>query len=158
MTGTFMQIKRFFASLIQKDVQPVRGPDARANEEHERIVSIENLALINPTVRNREIVLSAKFTAVTFRQEDKQPRSAQSAPASGAPRPSTPRSAPPTASPAPPAPTIAPPPLPSASTPAGAKARVERSLDKGDARNRNAPGGSEVKGAAAGSDRLKGGL
>jgi hypothetical protein len=53
---------------------------------------------------------------------------------------------------------VAPPPLPSATTPAGAKARVENSIDKGDTRNRNAAGVNEAKAPGAGSDRLKGGL
>jgi Tfp pilus assembly protein PilO len=162
VTGTFMQIKRFFASLIQRDVRPSRTDDDRAREDHERIVSIENLALSNPVVKNREIILSAKFTAVTFRQEEKpasadkaargQPAPAGAAGAAGAPAPAP--AAP--ASPAPAAP--APPPLPSATTPAGAKARVDKAIDKGDARNRNAAGVDEARSPAAGSERLKGGL
>jgi type IV pilus assembly protein PilO len=139
MTGTFMQIKRFFASLIQRDVRPSQDLDERANEDHERIVSIEDLALTSPTVKNREIILTAKFTAVTFRQEDKpagQP---------GAAKPAMPSPA-------------SPPPLPSAATPAGAKVRVDKALDKGDARKRKAGRVGEPKRPAAGSDRLKGGL
>jgi len=156
MVGTFMQIKRFFASLIQRDVRPAQAED-KASEDHERIVSIENLALSSPTVTNREIVLTAKFTAVTFRQEDKPAGAPNGQPGGAAPRPAAPR---PAAVPPPPplAPTIAPPPLPSATTPAGAKARVEKSLDKGDARNRGAGGVNEAKTPRAGSDRLKGGL
>lgn len=158
ITGTFMQIKRFFASLIQQDVRPSPTAD-RSGEEHERIVSIENLALGTPTVKNREIILSAKFTAVTFRQEDKPATpgtgpNGQPAPA-GAAGPQGPK--PP--APAPPAaPSPAPPPLPSAGTPAGAKARVDKASDKTDARNRNAAGVNDAKPPAAGSDRLKGGI
>src|SRR5206468_758425 len=125
------------------------------NEDHDRIVSIENLALSNPTVKNRDIILTAKFTAVTFRQEDRpegspppgQPASASPRPASPAPPPTVPK-----------APAAAPPPLPSAATPAGAKARVDNALEKGDARNRNAGGVNQAKSPGAGSDRLKGGL
>jgi Tfp pilus assembly protein PilO len=159
MTGTFMQIKRFFASLIQRDVRPSQNLDDRANEDHERIVSIENLALTSPTVKNREIILTARFTAVTFRQEDKPAAPDKPAPgqpaAAGAPKPAS--ATPPTPVPATPSP-ASPPPLPSAATPAGAKARVEQALDKGDARNRNAGGVDEAKRPATGSDRLKGGL
>jgi Tfp pilus assembly protein PilO len=154
MVGTFMQIKRFFAALIQRDVRPAQAED-KASEDHERIVSIENLALSSPTVRNREIVLTAKFTAVTFRQEDKPAGAPNGQPGGAAPRPAAPR---PAAVPPPPTPTIAPPPLPSATTPAGAKARVENSIDKGDARNRGAAGVNEAKAPGAGRDRLKGGL
>jgi Tfp pilus assembly protein PilO len=144
VTGTFMQIKRFFASLVQKDVRLSPNQDERASEDHDRIVSIENLALTQPTVQNREIVLTAKFTAVTFRQEDKVPGKP------GAPAPTGGRPAPPPPRPAPPA--AAPPPLP---TPAGAKAQVQGAVDRGDARNRNAAGLDEAR---AGNERLKGGL
>ncbi|HEX3762549.1 MAG TPA: type 4a pilus biogenesis protein PilO [Kofleriaceae bacterium] len=167
ISGTFMQIKRFFASLIQRDVSPTPGDD-HASPEPERIVSIENLALTNPEVKNREIALSAKFTAVTFRQEEK-------------PAPGTPVGGPPgTARPVAPAPVAPPPPLPSPATPAGAKARVENALEKGDARDRKAAGAADAATGAApaaplptgaapaaappaarpgpGSDRLKGGL
>jgi Tfp pilus assembly protein PilO len=153
VTGTFMQIKKFFASLVQRDVRLSQSEEDRADEDRDRIVSIENLALTSPTVKNRDIILTARFTAVTFRQEDRplpsQPASPGARPASPPPIPATP------------VPAAAPPPLPSASTPAGAKARVEESVEKGDARNRNATGAAPAKpgaGSGAGSDRLKGGL
>jgi len=134
IAGTYMQLKRFFASLVQK---PVRNDD-----EPERIVSIEQLVLTQPAVKNHEIVLTAKFTAVTYRQEDKPPP-----PAPGA-APGTPGKAPaPAATPAPPSA-----PLPSATTPAGAKARVDNSMQKDQQRVDSA--GS----AGSGSARLKGGL
>jgi len=145
ISGTFMQIKRFFASLAQRDVRPSQASEDRGTEEHERIVSVENLALTNPTMKNREIVLTAKFTAVTFRQEDKSAPAPANAPAPAGAKPAAP----------PPAATL-PPPLPTAATPAGAKARTEDALDKGAARNAKAAGAADGK--AAGSDRLKGGL
>jgi type IV pilus assembly protein PilO len=135
VTGTFMQIKRFFASLIQRGVLQVSDAGV---EERERIISIENLQLISPVVKNREIVLTAKFTAVTFRQEDK----AEAKPGSpGAQQQQQPGG---TASP----------PMPGAGTPRGAKARVEESLDKGDKIDRNATGVDEAKTPA----KLKGGM
>ena len=154
ITGTFMQIKRFFASLIQRDVGPGPSED-RASAAPERIVSIENLALVNPEVKNRELAMTARFTAVTFRQEDK---AAQGPPAAGQPAGARPV--------APPVPVAPPPPLPSAGTPAGARARVEDALEKGDAKDRSAAGAADAAtGAppagtrpAGGSDRLKGGL
>lgn len=147
MTGSFMQIKRFFASLIQKDVRLSQGPQDEASEEPERVVSIENLSLSSPTVRNREIILTAKFTAVTFRQEEKPAAPDKAggpmvAPG-GRPAPS------PLAAPASPAPATAPPPMPSAASPAAVKARVENSVETGAARTRDAVGSG---------DRLKGGL
>jgi len=156
LTGTFMQIKRFFASLIQRDVRPSQATDDRANEARERIVSVEDLALTSPTVKNRELILTAKFTAVTFRQDAKPAPPGNGQPAAGAARPSSPR-APATPAPAP-MPSTAPPPPPSAVTPAGAKARVDQALDQGDARTRNAAGVDDANRPAAGSDRLHGGL
>lgn len=88
ITGTFLQIKRFFASLVQRNVRPGEG------EEPERIVSIESLVLSQPQVRNREIILSAKFVAVTFRQDAPAgPPAKPGAPPStvGAPPPLRPR-------------------------------------------------------------------
>ena len=67
ITGTFMQIKRFFASLIQKGIAPMVNAGGQV-EERDRIVSIDNLNLGTPTIKNREIHLNAKFVAVTFRQ------------------------------------------------------------------------------------------
>lgn len=115
VTGTFMQIKRFFASLIQRGVLQVSDSGV---EERERIISIENLQLINPVVRNREIALTAKFTAVTFRQEDKaeepppKPGAAAKQPAGGGAAP-----------------------MPPSNTPAGAKARTENAIEKGTERS-----------------------
>lgn len=161
ITGTFMQIKRFFASLIQHGVRPGPGEDS-ASAVPERIVSIENLALVNPEVKNRELALTARFTAVTFRQEDK---AAQGPPAAGQPGAARPVPPPVPAAPPPPLP-AAPPPLPSTAPPAGAKARVENAPQKGDAQDRKAAGAADpTTGAppagtrpAGGSDRLKGGL
>ena len=144
MTGTFMQIKRFFASLVQKGIAPMVNPSGQV-EERDRIVSIDNLSLGQPTVKNREIHLNAKFVAVTFRQEDP----AVVVPVEGA------KAAPPAAAPVPAAGSR--PPMPSAGTPAGAKARAGESVDKGDAINRNAAGVDEAK-TPGDSQRLKGGI
>lgn len=73
ISGTFMQIKRFFASLAPSKNKPLSAssdPD-QPIEERERIVSIENLSISDPVVKNREIVLTAKFTATTYRQEER---------------------------------------------------------------------------------------
>ena len=74
ITGTFFQIKRFMASLVQRDVRPSAAANdggTPLNEAHERVVSIEDLSLADPKVKNREIVMVAKFVASTYRQEDK---------------------------------------------------------------------------------------
>lgn len=110
LVGTFQQLKRFFASLVE---QPAAAPavDDQGTEERERIVSIENLSLSQPAARNREMVLTAKFTAVTFRQDDSKDKKDVKAPAAtkaGAMAP--------------------------ANTPAGAKERTEDAMKKAEQR------------------------
>ena len=148
LNGSFLQIKRFFASLAEKK-QKATPIENKGGEERERIVSIENLTLTTPAVRNREIVLTAKFTAVTFRQADAV------APVAGAPS-TAPSAAPASGGGSAPAMPSTPnaPPMPSAGTPAGAKARTEDALTK-DQQRRD---GAIEKANGAGSDRLKGGL
>jgi type IV pilus assembly protein PilO len=140
--GSYVQIKKFFASLLPHrkkagDV-PAEGHDGEVDEK-ERIVSIENLSLSNPTVRNREIRLTAKFTASTYRQEEKG--DAAQDPAHG-PRPAPKPAAQPKVNPSP----------TGASTPAGAKAKTDDAMDKNQQRNN---GASSVD---SGSARMKGGL
>jgi len=67
LTGTFEQLKRFFSSLLPHEDT---GAAADLPQEKERIITIENLTLSEPTARNGEIVLTAKFTASTFRQDE----------------------------------------------------------------------------------------
>jgi len=110
--GTFVQIKKFFASLLPKKKRADTGSGDTPVEERERIVSIENLQLTNPLVRNREIVLTARFTASTYRAVD-------AAPAAQTPKPAKP---------------TAPPPAPATNTPKGAKAATEKALEKGEQR------------------------
>ncbi len=136
LTGSYMQIKKFFASLIEKRkkaaaAQTDTGCNAGPIEEHERIVSIENLSLVNPMVVNHEIVMTAKFTATTYRQEEKQE--------SGAPAPAAGGAAP----------------LPPANTPAGARARTNDAMDKDDKRTRNAPGTPDEAKPGGGSAQLR---
>lgn len=137
--GTYVQIKKFFASLLPKKKrlgeQNSAVPGDDAVPERERIVSIENLSLTNPVVRNREIRLTARFVASTFRaDEDVDPPSLKSN-AKAAPAPAKP---------------MAP-----ASTPKGAKQRTEDALDKADKKDRNAAGVDEAKTPAAGVQRMK---
>ena len=136
--GTYVQIKKFFASLLPKKKKPgeqdsvVPGDDSVP--ERERIVSIENLSLTNPVVRNREIRLTAKFVASTFRADETD----------------TP-TFPPPASTAPATKPMAP-----ASTPKGAKQRTEDALDKADKKDRDAAGVDEAKTpSATGVQRMK---
>jgi len=116
ITGTFYQLKRFFSSLAQRDPVPTPGPDGTMQvEDRERIVTIENLQIYEPKIRNRELVLAAKFTASTFRQDAPVPdkedpaKAKKPAPAGGA--------------------------GPPAKTPAGAKAATTDALKQGEARS-----------------------
>jgi Tfp pilus assembly protein PilO len=81
VTGTFYQLKKFMASLRPKKgtAQPA---DPDAVEEKDRIVTIETLSIVDPKVRNNEIVLTARFTAATFRA--KPADAVPAAPARGA--------------------------------------------------------------------------
>jgi type IV pilus assembly protein PilO len=136
LTGSFLQVKKFFASLVEK-----RAP--RGKEERERIVSIENLALTLPNARERrDLQLTAKFTAVTFRQQEAA--ATQTPPTPGQVPPNSPEPA--GAGGSTPAAPTSPPPLPS--TPEGVKQRVEETMDRRVDQIDN----------ATGSDRLKGGL
>jgi Tfp pilus assembly protein PilO len=110
--GTFMQIKRFFALLVPHKRHAGDG-DADDAGERERIVSIENLSIGDPQVRNHELVLTARFTALTFRKEEAPP-----------PAGTTPGMKP-----------GAPAPLPPAATPAGAKVRANDAMKKGEERS-----------------------
>jgi len=150
LTGTFYQLKRFFASLVQRDPVPVTNPDGSLQvEERERIITIENLQLYDPKVRNRELSLTAKFTASTFRQEAPPPDAPDKDKDKG-------KKAKPGAKPAAGAGSGSA--LPPEWTPDGAKVRTENALQKGEDRIGNGLGSADPRGSGAGSDKLKGGV
>lgn len=139
LTGTFFQLKRFFASLVQRGISGRPGEE----DERERIITIENLQLTNPQIKNREVLMTAKFTASTFRQEDRAEGAPGSKPASGN--------------------------RPAPGTPGAMKSQVESSIRQQDDRTRNGSGldaltpqggdkGAAAAKASAGADRLKGGI
>lgn len=142
IVGTYAQIKKFFASLVPKrkkpgqSAEPTPGAEQEVAEQ-ERIVSIENLTLQNPVVRNREIRLTAKFVASTYRMED-----------SGTPAPAAKKAAP--AAPAPQ--------KPASNTPAGAKANTEDAMDKSEMRKPDPDAPKPAANPKAGLDRMKGGI
>jgi len=137
--GSFLQIKKFFASLLPKKKRPGEARpagDVQEVEEKERIVSIENLSLTNPVVRNREIKLTAKFIASTYRQEEKKPdlkaKDAKGGKAAASPA--------------------------AAGTPKGAKDQTEKAIDTGDKRNQGAAGVDEAKTPQGSAAKMKGGV
>jgi type IV pilus assembly protein PilO len=74
LSGSFMQLKRFFASLVQ-DEPASNSSEASTQkaEAAERIVSIENLVITQPPSTKAQPVppLTAKFVAVTYRQDER---------------------------------------------------------------------------------------
>jgi Tfp pilus assembly protein PilO len=70
LQGSFYQLKKFF-HLLYKMNEPGRAAGAApdAVEERDRIVTIEDLRLGDPLVRNNELILRATFRASTFRKE-----------------------------------------------------------------------------------------
>ena len=152
VVGTYVQIKKFFASLVAKRKKPGQQDTSPGSEqevqEQERIVSIENLSLSSPVIRNRDINLTARFVASTYRMED-----------GSAPAPA-PKKVAPVPAPAgrPPTPGMAP-----QATPKGAEQRTDKAMDKNEQRNPGdlldaptMPGGSASP--KAGMDRMKGGI
>jgi len=77
LQGTFYEIKKFFHLLYKmnqsdREAAEERGgaPENPADvEERDRIVTIEDLELTDPVVRNNELTLTATFRASTFRKE-----------------------------------------------------------------------------------------
>jgi Tfp pilus assembly protein PilO len=109
LTGTFYQIVKYFSLLapmkqgpdlppvpapVPAPTPPAAGTAAKPGEPstvppasniEERIVSIENLSLESPELKNDELFLVAKFVAATYRQADESlpPPGAKPAPAAG---------------------------------------------------------------------------
>ena len=144
ISGNFYQLKRFFASLRPHPPDRDGGDDG---VEKDRLVTIENLALSEPKVKNSEIVLTARFTASTFR-----------AVTENAPPPTpTPTPTPGAATPPPPAGTGAGPGAGTgsafnrtldapANTPARAKAQTEAAAGAAEGRTRAVPDPDEPEG------------
>jgi Tfp pilus assembly protein PilO len=81
ISGNFYQLKRFFASLRPRVTDRSGSDDGEAKD---RLVTIENLSLGDPRVKNSEIVLTARFTASTFRAVTEQPAVKPGTPGAGA--------------------------------------------------------------------------
>ncbi|MBK9036616.1 MAG: type 4a pilus biogenesis protein PilO [Myxococcales bacterium] len=148
IVGSYYQINQFFASL-RPHTDAAAGKQGVGAGEKDRIVTIEDVTVSNPRVVNNRLLLTAKFTASTFR-------------AIAPPPPPTPAPAPAPAPGAAPATGAAPTtggPDPATSkgplTPASAKRAVEDSNAAAEQRVREA--GQEPPPAGSGVDRLKGG-
>ncbi|MCA9673849.1 MAG: type 4a pilus biogenesis protein PilO [Kofleriaceae bacterium] len=147
--GTFLEIKRFFYLLYkmsQKEGQAgftdVDGTTSSA-EDQDRILTIEELVLGSPEVRNNELLLTATFRASTFRQDTPASDAAAAAAVTGA----------------------KPAPKPAPKNPVQkAKQKTEDAMDKSEQRVEKAtdraegPPGGSGSGSGSGSDRVKGGL
>ncbi|MEZ4403359.1 MAG: type 4a pilus biogenesis protein PilO [Kofleriaceae bacterium] len=152
LTGSYYQLTQFFASLR---VRPVVAADGANQVIKDRIVTVEDLSVFDPRVVNNSLVLTAKFTASTFRGVAPAAPAAAAAPAPGAaaPTPATPTPA----APAKPASSTEPATAPAPLTPARAKAAVEDSNAAAEARAQAAATADDAK-PTPGVDRVKGGL
>ena len=168
--GTFYQIEKFFYLLYkmnQKEGDEGTGggsgsasgaaAGAGGNDANDRILTIENLHIGSPTVKNQQLVLNATFRASTFRKEEPPPAetTAPAKPAagtgtgtgSGTGSGSGTGTASGSGS------------APSGMTglPAKAKEKTEDAMQKDDQRAHSGPGGDGT-GSSSGADRVKGGM
>lgn len=153
IVGTYYQIKQFFASLRPRaDAGATPGV---GSGEKDRIVTVEDVNVSNPRVVNGQLLLTAKFTASTFRAVAPPP---PAAPAPGAAPATPPAPAKPTtpatgaAAPSPGTATSAPP-----LTVSGAKQAADAAYDTSANRGRGLGSDTPPAGSGSGVDRLKGG-
>lgn len=82
--GTFQEIKKFFYLLYkmsQKEGEAAvpgeptapTAPTGIGSDDGDRILTIEDLTIRDPVVKNSELLLTATFRASTFRQDSKEP-------------------------------------------------------------------------------------
>lgn len=144
LTGSFPQLKRFFASLVQRNVVANDETSSAASADKERIITIEGLDLAVQAAQTEQVLLTATFTAATFRLAPK-PDETNTGPGKAAaggnkPTPGAPPAAgattakPPASGTAPPATPPAP-----ATSPAGAKGKVDQSMEKSETRSAGSP-------------------
>lgn len=169
VTGTYYQIMQFFTSLRphldSADADAPDDPTATgvSAADKDRIVTVENLAVYDPRVQNNTLIMTAKFTASTFRtmpvpEPAPGTPAATPAPAAGSgAAPATPKAAPS------PGPALTAPPL----SPATAKKAAEDAYRTSDTRARDAAAaageplpdsGSAAPAKGSGLDRVKGGM
>jgi Tfp pilus assembly protein PilO len=73
--GTFYELKKFFHLLYKmnetdRDAAADEAPELAADvEDRDRILTIEDLHIREPEIRNNELLLTASFRASTFRKE-----------------------------------------------------------------------------------------
>ncbi len=81
LQGTFQEIKKFFYLLYkmsQKEGEDVAAPGApvvasgTGSEDRDRILTVEDLHITDPVIKNNELLLTATFRASTFRQDSKE--------------------------------------------------------------------------------------
>jgi Tfp pilus assembly protein PilO len=154
VVGSFYQIKKFLSSLRPKR-NTASAADPDAVQEKDRLVTIEALTVTDPKVKNNEIVLTARFTASTFRAKPAETPALPAAPG-GAAAPARPPG--PGAAAAPAKPGVA-------ARPSTMKAKTEGAMDASEERTRNAAESAGEKvmrdsssGSGSGVDRVKGGM
>lgn len=151
IVGTYYQIKQFFASLRPRTDATAATPGV-GSAEKDRIVTVEDVNVSNPRVVNGQLLLTAKFTASTFRAVAPPPPAAPAPGAAPAPRPAPTTPATGAAAPSP-GPATSAPPL----TVSGAKQAAEAANATSANRARGISGDTPPAGSGSGVDRLKGG-
>jgi Tfp pilus assembly protein PilO len=82
LQGTYYQIEKFFYLLYkvsQKEgdeagpAPTTPAPPPTVDQERDRILTVEDLHLSDPEVKNGELVMTATFRASTFRKEEQVP-------------------------------------------------------------------------------------
>jgi Tfp pilus assembly protein PilO len=84
LQGTFQEIKKFFYLLYkmsQKEGDQATAPlpgapvvaTGAGSDDRDRILTIEDLKISDPEVKNNELLLIATFRASTFRQDSREP-------------------------------------------------------------------------------------
>jgi Tfp pilus assembly protein PilO len=146
LQGSFYELKKFFYLLYKMnqnerdepaDSTDPAAPPTEEIEERDRILTIEDLRLGDPQVKNNELTLVATFRASTFRKEEPEPAAV---PADDKKKDK--KDAKDKAGDA-----KTPPPSGQTGIPARSKAKVEDAMDKSEQRVEKSPGGAEaVKG------------
>jgi|GEM_PF-1223158 len=162
ITGSYYQIMQFFSSLrphFEDTPTPTEASSSLGAADKDRIVTVDNLTVYDPRVANNQLIMTAKFTASTFRTVPVPV--APVVPGTPAATPTTPTPAAKPAAAVTPGPSTARPPL----SPTEAKRAAEAAYQTSDERARAAvpdepmaPSAPVAPAAGSGLARVKGGL
>jgi Tfp pilus assembly protein PilO len=152
LQGSFYELKKFFYLLYKMNqnerdepAEPSTDPTAvpaEEIEERDRILTIEDLRIGDPQVKNNELTLVATFRASTFRKEEPEPAAVPADDKKKDTKKDAKDPKPPKAGDA-----KTPPPSGQTGIPARSKEKVEGAMEKSEQRVEKSPGGADaVKG------------